>query len=262
MQAEAQLDFYRTRFGRVPTRVQIDQFRADLARVNLAVMAAALRQTERIALDRKRPPQDVRLAVLGQYDRLVASVGQLFPVFFAFESAWRSYASARLSLIYGSEHWWHGVRDALASNRHLSTVARLNGRTAIPEVVTVVSRILNASPQRDRLMTSYDLIEEATIGQVEKLIERHWSDMASPFSSTTSLGNPTSAAFLALFSRVRKARNQAYHHRLVPNASAAVSAAEDLLDLLDVHLGTRVAPIAAAQLPPLSFTVFKEARHN
>ncbi|KHA63108.1 hypothetical protein [Sphingomonas sp. Ant20] len=261
MQAEAQLQFYRTRFGRIPTRLQLDQFRTDLARLNLDVMAAALRQTERIAQDRKRPPQDVRLAVLGQYDRLVASIGQLFPVFFAFESAFRSYAAARLSLIYGSEDWWHGVRDAVASGAPVSTITDLNGRSAIPEVVMVVSRILSASPQRDRLATTYDLIEEATVGQVERLIERHWTDMATPFSDTAALGVPTSAVFVALFSRVRRARNDAYHHRLVPNAHAAVSAAEQLLDLLDIHLGTRVAPIMTAQPPQLSFAVFKEARH-
>jgi hypothetical protein len=261
MQADQQLEFFRTRFGRAPTRAQLDQFRADLARLNLDVMETALRQAERIAQDRKRAPQDLRLAVLGQYDRLVSSIGQLFPIFFAFESAWRSYVSTRLSLIYGSEDWWHCVRTVVSRDDPLSSVGSLNGRPAVPEVVTVVSRILKATPQRHRLATTYDLIEEATIGQVEKLIERHWSDMAAPFSNTAALGIPTSATFLALFSRVRNARNQAYHHRVVSDISAAVHAAEQLLDLLDFHLATRVAPIAASQLPPLTFAVFKEARH-
>lgn len=262
MQADQQLEFFRTRFGRMQPKLQLDMFRADLARLNLNVMSAALRQTEAIAQTTKRAPKDARLAVLGQYQTIVGSIGQLFPVFFVFESAWRSYSAARLALIYGNEGWWHDIRDVVERGDDLSAIATLAGAPAKPEVVKIVARILEAAPLPGNLSTTYDLIEEATIGQIGRLIQRHWTDMSSPFSSRAALRQPTSGRFDDLFAKVRRARNDAYHHRVVSDRAAVVLAAEQLLDLLDVHLGERVTGINEVTLAPLRFTLFRDARHN
>lgn len=262
MQADRQLEFFRTRFGRMPTKLQLDIFRADLARLNLDIMSAALKQAEAVVQSTKRPPRDVRLAVLAQYEWIVASIGQLFPVFFIFESAWRSYSAARLSLIYGGDHWWHDVRDAIAQKRDPLLVTKLGGFHAKREVVILVSRILAPVPSPATLTTTYDLMAESTLAHVEKLIGRHWTDMASPFSGPARLNVPTLGRFEALFTKVRRARNDAYHHRTVSDRAGVVSAVEQLLDLLDLHLGDRVASLGAVQLPALSFKLTKEARHG
>jgi hypothetical protein len=262
MQADRQLEFFRTRFGRMPTRLQLDIFRADLARLNLDVMSAALKQAEAVVQATKRPPRDVRLAVLAQYDRILASIGQLFPVFFIFESAWRSYAAARLPLIYGQDDWWHGVRDAVAQKKDPLTLTNLGGLPAKREVLVIVSRILASVQSPGSLSSTYDLMAEATLGQIEKLIGRHWSDMSSPFSGSAGTIVLTWGRFEALFAKVRRARNDAYHHRTVSDRAGVVSAAEQLVDLLDLHLGDRVISLDALQLPPLAFNVLREARHS
>jgi hypothetical protein len=262
MQADRQLEFYRTRFGKMPSKLQLDIFKTDLARLNLDVMSAALKQAEAVVQATKRPPRDVRLAVLAQYDRVLASIGQLFPVFFIFESAWRSYAAARLSLIYGRDDWWHGVRDAVAQKKDPRTVTRLGTLPARTEVLVIVSRILAPIQAPGGLSSTYDLMAEATLGQVERLIGRHWTDMSSPFSSPAGSVAMTSGRFEALFAKVRRARNDAYHHRTVSDRAGTVSAAEQLLDLLDLHLGDRVAAVSATQLPSLAFRTVKEPRHG
>jgi hypothetical protein len=262
MQADQQLEFFRTRFGRIQPKLQLETFKLDLARLNHDVMSAALRQAEAIAQSTKRAPSNARLAVLGQYQRITASIGQLFPVFFLFESAWRSYVAMRLSLVYGGETWWHDIRDAVAQGADPSRVTLLGGKPAKPEVVTITSRILSAAPLPGDLSTTYDLIAEAGLGQVGRLIERHWMDMSMPFSSTAALGLPTLEKFESLFAKVRNARNDAYHHRVVSERMGVVQAAEQLLDLLNIHLGDRVKGINDVQLQPLTFTVFKEVRHD
>ena len=48
--------------------------------------------------------------------------------------------------------------------------------------------------------------------------------------------------------RVRKARNDAYHHRVVEGRTEVVSAAERFVDLLNIHLGDREAGIQGVVL--------------
>jgi hypothetical protein len=263
MTAEEQLEFYRTRFGRLVTRPQLELFGADLARSNLDVMSAALKQALATATSAGRPPRDVRLAVLGQYERIAASIAQLFPVFFVFESAWRSFVAAALLRIYESETWFHQVRDAVARGDATSTISAFGPRPASAELIRTLTHLLQATGGRcGTIATTYDLIEDASLGHLGKLIEGHWGDLVPGLGSETALGRPTLSAFSPRFTRVRRARNDAYHHRVVSDRSAVVAAAEQLLDLLDVHLGTRCDGMRGAAIPPLSFAVLPQARHG
>jgi hypothetical protein len=263
MTAAEQLEFFRTRFGRVVSRLQLEVFSADLARLNLDVMSAALKQTAATATAVNRPPKDVRLAVLAHYERMAASIAQLFPVFFVFESAWRSFVAAGLSEIYGNDEWWHGVRDAVERGADTSGVTAFSGRPASAELVRTVTHVLDGIGGRiGRLSTTYELVQEASLGHLSKLIEGHWRDIASGMNGRAALGPLTWGKFEPLFRRVRRARNDAYHHRVISDRADVVAAAESLLDLLDIHLGSRAAAIDAAVLPQLRFLVAKEPRHS
>lgn len=259
---EVQLEFFRTRLGRLQPKLVLEAFNADLARTNLNVMWAALRDTEALVQSTKRPPKDPRAAVLARYERAAAAIAQLFPVFFVFESAWRTYVATRLNLIYGGESWWHGVRDLLAQKGDVTGVANLGTRPARGEVVRTLAHIIGGVQRPSDLTTTFELLEIATLRHLEDLIDRHWSDMAHPFSETQALGRPTSDQFGKLFARVRKARNDAYHHRVVSGREDVVSAAEQLVDLLNIHMGDRLAGIAAVQPAPLKFKVLAIERHQ
>lgn len=263
MTADQQLEYYRTRFGRLITRSQLQQFSSDLARCNLDVMSAALKQAAAAATSSGRPPRDVRLAVLSQYDRIAASITQLFPVFFVFESAWRSYVAAGLDAVYGSGDWWHVLRDLVAQGADTSAIASLGGRPVSAELVrTVVHALGGVAGGCGRLASTYEFVEEASLGHLEKLIQGHWSALGAGLNQGTALGPPTWGRFESTFRRVRRARNDAYHHRVVADRATVVAAAEQLLDLLDVHLGTRVASISGVALPPLQFKVGPQERHD
>lgn len=258
---EFQLEFFRTRLGRLQPKAVLDAFNTDLARTNLDVMWAALRDTEALVQQTKRAPKDPRAAVLARYERAAASIAQLFPVFFVFESAWRTYVSTRMVLIHGGEGWWYEVRDLIKQGVSVPEVATLGTRPARGEVVRTLVHILSGTARPADLTTTFELLEVASLKHLEVLIDRHWSDMAHPFTSTPLLGRPTSDRFRNLFVRVRKARNDAFHHRVVSGREEVVNAAEQLLDLLDIHLGERVTGISGVHLAPLTFKALAEARH-
>jgi hypothetical protein len=259
---DEQLEFFRTKLGKTQPRQPLDLFRADLMRSNLDVMWAALKAAEAFVQRTKRAAPDSRQAVLHNYDVAAAAIAQMYPVFFVFESAWRTYVATRLDVIYGGRDWWHGVRDLVAQGADTSCVATLGTLPARPSVVRLLTQILSMIPRPSDLETTFELTEQATLKGLEGLIDHHWTDMSQPFTDTMSLGRTTSTQFLSLFKRVRDARNDAFHQRVVANRADVVKAAEQLVDLLNVHMGDRVAAIAGAKVAPLQFTVVREKRHG
>lgn len=67
---------------------------------SLDVLSGVLKQAEAAALSAKKTTRDARGAVMAHYERGVAQLAQLFPVFFVFESAWWTFAVAALRGIY------------------------------------------------------------------------------------------------------------------------------------------------------------------
>lgn len=261
--AADQLQFFRTRFGKKPSRLEEQEFQEDLSRLNLDFMQVALLETAAIATRQNRPPRDVRRTILDRYERLVALDAQLFPVFFIFESAWRTVLAGALDAIYGADDWWHPVRDAVERGADTAMVNSFNGIRVAPEVVRTLNHILGKAPGAlANVVSTYDLLELATLFDIGKLIERHWSDLTPVMNAQLAGGPPRWAAFDALFRRIRHARNAAFHHRVVADRAAVAAAAERLLDVIDVHLGARVLALQQVVVPPLQFSLFKEPRHR
>lgn len=261
MTTDEQLNFYRFRFGRTMTATDLAAFSRDLETCNLDVMSGALKQAEAAALAAKKPTRDARGAVMAQYERGVAQLAQLFPVFFVFESAWRTFAAATLRGIYQGDNWWHGVRDAVAQGAEVTGISHLGGRPAAGEMVRTIGHALKNVSSCSDLSTTYELVEICSLYHLSKLLEYHWAEFIQRLNAETALGAPTWGAFEGLFRRVRHARNNAYHHRVVSGRAEVVAAAEQLLDLLDVHLGGRQARITGQVLAPLQFTLPELARH-
>ena len=250
MDISEQLEFFRTRFGRVCTKADIDVFRADLVRLNLDVMSAALRQSLEAATAAKRAPRDVRASVLAQYNRIVASQAQLFPVFFVFESAWRSLVAARLDALYQTGDWWHPIRDLVAAGREPSASMRLAGTVTTREVVITIVHILKAPGVRPgSLQTTYELLSAGTLGALERIIERNWSPVAQVLANRSADGRMTLETFKASYRLVREARNEMFHHRRVSDRREVLKAAETLLGALDMDLAARIADIRGAEVP-------------
>lgn len=264
MDAVAQAAFFRTQLGATLPPLQVAAFEADLVRANLEFMDPALQQVAAAAAAAGSPPHDARKAVWAEYHRRVAEVDRLFPVFFTFESAWRALTGEVLKARYGgSDAWWHPVRAAVQAGAGSVRLGFLGGVPARNDVIRRVENLLRNQPPSSRaaLATSYDLVGAGTLGDVGWFIDNHWGAVASVFSAPAG-GAPTSTQFAALFRRVREARNDAYHHRPVPSPKKVVDAAERLLDLIDVHLGTRVAAVAASTPAPFAFALPLQPRHR
>lgn len=265
MTAAQQVQVFRDGLGTVLPSLQVDVFAADLLRTNLNVMDAALKAVAATVRAAGKPPRDARAAVWAEYHRRVAEVAQLLPVLFTFESAWRTVSAEVLKARYGGvDGWWHPVRAAMHPGGRAAPVPALGGVPARSDVVRRVERMLSmvGGPVQATLSSSYDLLEAGSLKDVEWLVDAHWSTFASTFSPAAIGGPPTSAQFGALFRRVRLARNDAYHHRTVSDRQKVVDAAERLLDLVDVHLGDRVAATTGSRLFPFAFAVARQPRHR
>jgi|SRR5436305_1619749 len=255
-------EIFRTRLGATQPKLQIELFDADLMRSNLDLMYASLKEARAIAA-RAGAPQNARDAVMALYNVKLDELSQLFPVFFLFESAFRTFTAARLKTVYGDDEWWKPIRDALAANRDLRRLHRLGNLPARRDVVDTVAHLLTGMGRgAARVVTSYDLLEGGTLAHVERLIDAHWSAVDQALRHDPTQAKLTGTTFTNLFKVVRNARNDAYHHRSVQHRARVVAIAEQLLDMLDMSLRTHVIAVAKAPVPQLTFAIAVEPRHG
>jgi len=255
------LETFRVRLGATQSNVQVTLFQADLMRANLDVMKAALREVQSIAAS-AGTPRNARDAVIARYNARLAEISQFFPVFFIFESAFRSFTAARLALAYGDDQWWRPVRDAVVQGRDPLRLHRLGTLPARRDVVDTVAHLVRSMGQNAAgITTCYDLLEGGTLAHVERLIASHWSVIDSALRQPLVPGPITASGFGDLFRIVRHARNDAYHHRMIGNRARAIGIVERLVDMLDISLAARIQALDAAKIPPLPFTIPVQSRH-
>ncbi len=255
-------EIFRTRLGATQPKLQIELFDADLMRSNLDLMDASLKEARAIAV-RAGAPQNARDAVMALYNVKLAELSQLFPIFFLFESAFRTFTAARLKAIYGDDQWWRPIRDALTMNRDLRRLHRLGNLPARRDVVDTVAHLLNGMGRgAARVTTSYDLLEGGTLAHVERLIASHWSAVDQALRHNPTQAKLTGTTFNNLFKLVRNARNDAYHHRSVQHRARVVVIVEQLLDLLDMSLTLHVTAVEKAPIAKLNFSIAVEPRHG
>lgn len=255
-------EIFRTKLGAIQPKLQIELFDADLMRSNLDLMNASLQEARAITA-RAGAPKNARDAVMALYNVKLAELSQLFPVFFLFESAFRTFTAARLKTVYGDDQWWKPIRDSLAANRDLRRLHRLGNQPARRDVVDTVAHLLTGmGVGATRVVTSYDLLEGGTLAHVERLIDAHWSAVDQVLRHDPTQAKLTGRTFTDLFKVVRNARNDAYHHRSVQHRARVVAIAEQLLDMLDMSLRAHVIAVEKAPMPQLTFAVAEEPRHG
>lgn len=262
MQPSDLAEIFRTRLGSIQTRSQVELFEGDLLRSNLDLMDVSLKEARAMAAA-AGAPEHARDAVMTIYRSKLAELAQLFPVFFVFESAYRSFVAARLSVLYGDDQWWKPVRDAFSQGRDPHTLRHLGNLPARRDVVdTVFHLIKGMGPGAAGVDSCYDLLEGGTLSHVERLIAKHWTAVDSILRHDPAKPKLTSATFGDLFRIVRLARNDAYHHRSVRQHARVVAIVEQLLDMLDMSLSAHLEAIASASVPPLRFAVATQPRHS
>ena len=262
------LAFFRERLAGTPTRAQVEAFEADLARSSHELMHAAL--LEMRASGFQDPIRgNFRGRALAVYERKLAEQARLFPIFFILETAYRAFVAARLEAVYGTDNWWVPVRDGIAAGLDVRFLTAINGRSMSKSTIRTIEHLMRkaGSVECGTFRTGYDVVAAGSMAHVGQLLGQHWSAMLGPMNPghrARHHGRLTSGEFTQLFDKVRNARNTIYHHRSLSGQARVVEIAEELLELLDIDLGSAFERIDAARLGlrPLAFRTPRDPSHD
>lgn len=237
---------------------------------NIQLLKHSLKELKGYA--RRPNPADLLPRLHRVYHRKLAEQSGLYAVFHILESAYRSRLAIWMEAHYGTQTWWEPVlqrlrdRDRYGSS---ATMDRINGVPISNGAVRAMENMLkNVEGERlDRGILSgasgYEVLSHAKLSDIEELIHEQWAGFKSQLHDTLKNGKPLDQGiFRGKFKRVRDARNVAYHHREVAQRTDIISTAEELLDFIDVHLGSAVENVVHAGIRMPTFLVSCEERHR
>lgn len=170
---------------------------------------------------------------------------------------------------YKIAKWWADVHKALVDLSPSTSVTDINGVPVTKGIARALDGLIR-HVEGDRLnrgvirglATGDEVLREATLNDLLKLIVEHWNAFRPKFSAPASRVPLTRSNFEEGFKKVKKARDETYHHKAVSGRPDIVRIAAGLLDHIDVHLG---AALDAADSPgpkPYATAVAEEARHS
>jgi hypothetical protein len=253
-----------------PSSQDVSEFEQDLEKVELLLMDQALVEVNASGTMGGRPTDEARLTVMRVYCRKVAEQATLFPVFHTFESAYRSALGRWMEAHYGDAQWWGPIDRKLASGQQAITVTAINGvplpSNAARDIGRMLERIEGNYTHRNgkvaRLATGADVLREAILADVQNLILDHWSAFSKHLHVPRAPRPAASKrAFEDQYTKVREARNTAYHHKPVANRPDVVRAVENLLDYIDVDLVSALDAAELTSIRPYQRAIPLEARH-
>ncbi len=249
---------------------QIGKF---LPGANLEIFAKALAEVKGVAS--KKGNVDIIPHLHRVYHRKLAEQASLYPIFHIFETSYRSFLAFWMQDYYGTVEWWKEHYDRLVwmeANRSKAAPPRIdkvNGKLIANRVSFAIENfVLNvAGPQlsSDHLagVPSAAIFNRSKLSDLEALIEEQWPQISVSFPTAFPNGMVvTQYGFVTKFRYVRDARNTSFHHREVPARAMVMSIAEELLDMIDVHLGTTVEHIKHSTPKRLSTSISQASRHR
>lgn len=254
----------------VEQEAQIGTF---LPGANLEIFAKALAEVKGVAL--KKGNVDIIPHLHRVYHRKLAEQASLYPIFHIFETSYRSFLAFWMEDYYGTGEWWKEHYDRLVwieANRSKVAPPRIdevNGKPIANRVSFAIENFVSnvAGPQlsSDHLMgvPSAAIFSRSKLSDLEALIEEQWPQISSSFPTTFPNGMVvTQNGFVTKFRYVRDARNTSFHHREVSARAMVMSIAEELLDMIDVHLGTTLEHINHSTPKRLPSSIPQTSRHR
>jgi hypothetical protein len=237
-----------------PTAHQIDEFEADLRKLNQLLLKEtlqALSETKWLSL---RLPRNYRGLVLTGYHRRVKRITDLARYFFVFESALRATTAAEIELYHNSVQWWEPVEAALAAGKCRSPVKGFT-QDQVKVVATALCNIYGHNVQRSVLenntsKTSFadgsQLLSKIDLGMLRSFVLAYWGPCFRKYYIPKGgrLGL-SKTDFHDRCTLVIGARNSAYHHNPVRGSREALSAVRNLLSYLGVNADQEVAALTA-----------------
>lgn len=225
--------FFQEHLPFTPTASQVEDFQRDLRLVSPYLMEASLIEvragTQGYLLVYQ--PKEWRAAIFGVYNRKVAQHAQLFPIFHSFETAMRSTVAVALERHYSHARWWRAIYEQVRQAKNPKDVKVIGCQPITRHVAFRIGQIIRDLDHDDiiePLQNGYEFLHCCHLHHIRQLIEEHWSVFS------LELAPMTSADFVSKFERIRRARNDVYHHKSISGMADVVNAAEDILDRLGV----------------------------
>lgn len=253
-----------------PTPGLIASFERDLACANPSLMKASLLEVKDAGKLKGVRDAEVRGVIFSVYNRKLAEQSRMFPVFHAFETAFRSILAIQLEALYGAPDWWRPIEHKLRRGERLSPLTRIDGKPMSQDALATLGHLLRSELDRPdgatklvSLTDGYGLMAVANLQHVQKLFVQHWGPLLSVFRANRAGSPPmTKQVFDDQFSKIREARNDVYHHNSTRDLGRVTEIVEDLLDRLDINLSFTMTQVSAAKPRPITFRMPREARHH
>ncbi len=192
----------------------------------------------------------------------MAEQAQLFPVFYCFETAFRSHLAVTLEGHYTLTRWWQPIGDALQRGDAPGSVTTIQGEPLSKDAANAIgAAVTHLIDNNDYLaaQNGYEFAERCRFSQIGSIIAAHWHVFGPPMNALRRISR---ADFQARFRRVREARNDVYHHHSLSGMRDVHATAEDLLDRLNCSLAASHQAVARARPTALQFRIAVQGRHN
>lgn len=252
-----------------PPADQIDVIGRFMPGSNIELLRHSLKELRAVA--KRKDQTDLPTRLHKVYHRKLAEQASLYPILHIFESAYRTKLAFWMEEQFRTMRWW---LPHLARLRELDKLGRAEQVESINKIPIThgtgrVIENLIKNVEGDRLdrgildnATGHEVLSLAKMSDVEELIHEQWAVIKGKLPSVLLNGSPLDeAVFKGKFKRVREARNQAYHHREVVKRNEIAGVAEELLDLIDVHLCSALDFVAHAGVKGPKSMVQRAARH-
>lgn len=207
-----------------PEQDDLARFKLMASKLNQMILIEAIKSITGIRGIKFNPPRNYEKDVLKLYRVKCREIASITPYFFVFESAFRSYLANKIQAHHGSAIWWRSVEAALTSDppcpdtapgftRQQDNCARqalldIDEDKNRPGVLNI--RRLAGVQHGSELFSMFEL------GTLGRLISAYWAVLKGDFDQRECGGDRLGEnKFIDIFGKIRRARNEAYHHNPV-----------------------------------------------
>jgi hypothetical protein len=198
--------------------------------VNQAYLKIALNEFEQIKQNNPFKTIDSNFdLLLSLYNKHLKEHQVMFLLFNIFETAMRSKIAVELSSKYssqGEDNWLHD--DTLRP-------------TKITRPFNEASQKIQQDGDNITQLTSFDIFDYITLGQLKNIYLDFWGDLSSIFQAKTKnsfeVPQLSKRRFKMMFENIRKARNDNAHHKPFHTSRLRRHQIIENIELLLVHIG-------------------------
>lgn len=208
-------------------------------------------------------PEDLIDKIYRVYRRKISENARMFHVFHVFESAWRTKLSIWLEDHYNSRKWWLTLLLEFRRGLKPADIEYINGVASSHGAIrSIMIMMKNASDEQlstgkiDDFQSGLEMLAWAKLSDIEEIIYEHWATFKQTLPERLGSGAPLDGdVFKSMFKKVRDARNVCYHHRELKSQFEIFSTAEQLLDIIDIHLEHQCSLIKGVEAKPFSSAI-------